>query len=186
MVYGLPFKKWHYQHCSSDITKAWNAPWEAELGFPIPTLRRSREEAVRQAIPPPPPPPFPMWACKVKCQHAGIQASKLRSLGSGTVLLPWASLVWGLGPCCLFITLIYISNKESHKATADERRCGSCDHHHDDTPSHVDEEAQATTNQDLSQLHHAGESSTVHTFASPTAARASRLLHLQGKHRNDN
>lgn len=72
---------------------------------------------------------------------------------------------------CLFLNLIYISNKESHKATAYQCHCRGCDHHHNDTPSHVDQEAQTNSNQDLSQLHHGGEGSTVHTFASSTVVR---------------
>lgn len=86
----------------------------------------------------------------------------------------------------MFMNLIYISYKESHKATAYQCHCRGCDHHDNDTPSHVDQETQATSNQYLSQLHHAGESSAVHTFASPVVVRASWdfLLLLQGKHRN--
>lgn len=88
------------------------------------------------------------------------------------------SLSW-----CLFLNLIYISNKESHKATAYQCHCRGCDHHHNDTPSHVDQEAQTNSNQDLSQLHHGGEGRTVHTFASSTVVRGSPLL-LQEKHRD--
>lgn len=85
------------------------------------------------------------------------------------------------------MNLIYISYEERHKATAYQGHRRRCDHHDDDTPSHVDQEAQATSNQDLSQLYHAGESSAVHAFASPLVVRASwRFLPLlQGKHRNN-
>lgn len=85
----------------------------------------------------------------------------------------------------MFIDLVHVSNKESHKTAADQRHCRGRDHH-DDAPSLVDQEAQATSDQDLSQLHHAGEDSTIQALPSPIAVQAPSwgLLSLQGKCRN--
>lgn len=87
---------------------------------------------------------------------------------------------------CFFIDLIHISNKESHKAAADQGHHRRCDHHDDDAPRYVDQQAQATSDQDLGQLDHAGEGSTVQALPSPAAIQAPSpgLLLLQGKHRN--
>lgn len=85
----------------------------------------------------------------------------------------------------MFIDLVHVSNKESHKTAADQRHCRGRDHHND-APSLVDQEAQATSDQDLSQLHHAGEDSTIQALPSPIAVQAPSwgLLSLQGKCRN--
>lgn len=100
-----------------------------------------------------------------------------------TDLLPWTSLCLWVGP--VFIDLIHVSNKESHKTAADQRHGRGRDHH-DDAPSLVDQKAQATSNQDLSQLYHAGEDGAVQALPSPAAIPAPSwgLVSLQGKHRN--
>lgn len=85
----------------------------------------------------------------------------------------------------VFIDLIHISNKESHKTAADQCHHRGCNHH-DDAPGLVDQKAQATSNQDLSQLHHAGEDRAIQALSPLTAVQAPSpgLQSLQGKHRN--
>lgn len=131
--------------------------------------------------------PHSMCAGKVRFQP-GTYSSPSRRVQEHTGFLPRASppsFVRGWSRH-LFINLIDISNKESHKATAYQCHCRGGDHHHDDTPGHVDEEAQANSNQDLSQLHHGGEGSAVHAFASATVVGDSwgSPLLLQETHRD--
>ena len=76
--------------------------------------------------------------------------------------------------------------KESHKATANQCHRRGCDHHDDDAASRVDQKAQATSDEDLSQLHHACEGGTVQALPSAAAVRAPTQgpLLLQGKNRD--
>lgn len=99
--------------------------------------------------------------------------------------LPCAPLCLKLGTVSLY-DLIHTSNKKSHEATANQCYRGGCDHHNNDAPSHVDQKAQATSDQDLSQLHHAGEGGAVQALPSSAAGWAPflGLLLLQGKHKN--
>lgn len=141
-----------------------------------------QEDVVRQAIL-----PHSMCAGKVRFQP-GTYSSPSRRVQEHTGFLLQASppsFVRGWSRH-LFINLIDISNKESHKATAYQCHCRGGDHHHDDTPGHVDEEAQTNSNQDLSQLHHGGEGSTVHAFTSATVVGDSwgSPLLLQETHRD--
>lgn len=90
----------------------------------------------------------------------------------------------GVGGQCLFIDLLHVSHKESHKATAHQRHQRGQDHHDDHAPGHVDQEAQAPSDQDLGQLDHAGESGAVQALPAAAAVQGPclGLLLLQGKH----
>lgn len=93
--------------------------------------------------------PSPTCACTVRLQSGGHTVPQAREPEQRLVSCHGLIRLRFGGPC-LFINLIDISNEEGHKAAAYQCHGRGCHHHHDDTPSHVDQEAQAPTNQDLS------------------------------------
>lgn len=78
----------------------------------------------------------------------------------------------------LHTVLLHISNTKSNKAAADECHC-RCRNHSDGTASNTNQEPQAHTENNLGQLDHAGESSTVNALPSPVLTSLFPILQLQ-------
>lgn len=93
------------------------------------------------------------------------------------------TLPWGDFFQLLLAVLVHVANTESHEAAADQCHCG-CWNHGDSTASNTNQEPQAHTEDDLGQLDHAGESSTVNAFPSPVLHSLHLFLQVQGLQRS--
>lgn len=93
------------------------------------------------------------------------------------------TLPWGDFFQLLLAVLVHVANTESHEAAADQCHCG-CWNHRDSTASNTNQEPQAHTEDDLGQLDHAGESSTVNAFPSPVLHCLHPFLQVQGLQRS--
>lgn len=66
----------------------------------------------------------------------------------------------------LLAALVHVANAEGHEAAAGQRHRG-CRNDGDGAAGHADQEPQAHAQNDLGQLHHAGQGGTVDAFPSP-------------------
>lgn len=92
-------------------------------------------------------------------------------------------LPWGDFFQLLPAVLVHVANAESHEAAADQRHCG-CRNHGDSAASNTDQEPQAHAQNDLGQLHHAGQSSAVDALPSPVLPGLLPFLQLQALKRS--
>lgn len=93
------------------------------------------------------------------------------------------TLPWGDSFQLLLAVLVHVTNAESHEAAADQCHCG-CRNHGDSTASNTDQEPQAHTKNDLGQLDHAGQSSTINALPSLLLPSLFPFLQLQALQRS--
>lgn len=93
------------------------------------------------------------------------------------------TLPWGDSFQLLLAVLVHVTNAESHEAAADQRHCG-CRNHGDSAAGNADQEPQAHAENDLGQLDHAGQSSTVDALPSLVLPGLFPFLQLQALQRS--